>query len=206
MNEYSDMRLLLLVILTSIVNCESETCFHDKPQTKLKYFYPESEGYNITVERGSRLESQLLAEIFKIVVEEKLNYQVQFTNPDDGDGGPMFPPSIDTPPRAMISLDKMLPISQSVDSIPLMEIGQLEPAIRSSNCQWTCDTQLKCFSFGWFISKEIVASSDYKKSHWTSLKDEKLAENFWQPKENMEVLLTMVDKRITVKRFHKYLK
>ena len=138
MNEHSDMRLLVLflVILTSNVNCDSETCFHDKIQTKLKYFYPESEGYNITVERGSRLESQLMAEIFKIVVEEKLNYQVQFTDPDVGHNAPMLPPSIDTPPRAMISLDKMLPISQSVDSIPLMEIGQLEPAIRSNNCEW----------------------------------------------------------------------
>ena len=131
------MRLLLLflVILTSYANCDSETCFHDTTRTKLKYFYPESEGYNITVERGTRLESQLLAEIFKIVVEEKLHYQVQLTDPDDGVSEPMFPPSIDTPPRAMISLDKMLPISQPVDSIPLLEIGQLEPAIRSNNCQ-----------------------------------------------------------------------
>ena len=38
--------------------------------------------------------------------------------------------NIENPPSAMVTLDKMLPLSQTVDWLGLMDIGQLGPAIR----------------------------------------------------------------------------
>ena len=37
---------------------------------------------------------------------------------------------IEHPPPIMVTLDMMMPMSQSVENIGLMEVGQLGPAIR----------------------------------------------------------------------------
>ena len=48
---------------------------------------------------------------------------------------------IEHPPPIMVTLDMMMPMSQSVENIGLMEVGQLGPAIRL---------------VGWFILTSVL--------------------------------------------------
>ena len=49
----------------------------------------------------------------------------------------MDPMMIEHPPPIMVTLDMMMPMSQSVENIGLMEVGQLGPAIRLVGCDIT---------------------------------------------------------------------
>ena len=107
--------IVTLVILTGPA-LTRDICFRREKPLRLKYFYPESVGYNITIGAGQREESRwmidsmyfivnilnncdpfrLLTEIFRILVEEKLNYRVEVLGPESvSDSAPVENPSPD---------------------------------------------------------------------------------------------------------------
>ena len=137
---------------------ERFSCFggEGSEKNKLKYLYPDSEGFNITIRSSNRMESRLgmksclyfycfficfrlLTEIFKILVEEKLNFRVwvlddnQTSSLDEEELQRKTKPVFDPEREEMVWLDKLMPMSQPVDLIDQMEVGHLGPAIRYSN-------------------------------------------------------------------------
>ena len=78
----------------------------------------------------------MLTEIFKILVEEKLNFRVSVL--DNGKAASLDEeeiqrrkkPVFDPRTEEMVWLDKLMPMSQAVDLIDQMEVGHLGPAIR----------------------------------------------------------------------------
>ena len=79
---------------------------------------------------------RLLTEIFKILVEEKLNFRVSVLDNgktatlDEEEMQRKKKPVFDPRTEEMVWLDKLMPMSQPVDLIDQMEVGHLGPAIR----------------------------------------------------------------------------
>ena len=82
------------------------------------------------------INSRLLTEIFKILVEEKLNFRVSVLDNgkaasfDEAEIQRRKKPVFDPRTEEMVWLDKLMPMSQAVDLIDQMEVGHLGPAIR----------------------------------------------------------------------------
>ena len=80
-----------------------------------------------------------MTEIFKILVEEKLNFRVwvlddnQTASLDEEDLQRKTKPVFDPVKEEMVWLDKVMPMSQSVHLIDQIEVGHLGPAIRYGN-------------------------------------------------------------------------
>ena len=78
----------------------------------------------------------MLTEIFKILVEEKLNFRVSVLDNgktaslDEEEIQRRKKPVFDPREGEMVWLDKLMPMSQPVDLIDQMEVGHLGPAIR----------------------------------------------------------------------------
>ena len=82
------------------------------------------------------MNSRLLTEIFKILVEEKLNFRVSVLDSgktaslDEEEIPRKAKPVFDPRTEEMVWLDWLMPMSQPVDLIDQMEVGHLGPAIR----------------------------------------------------------------------------
>ena len=79
----------------------------------------------------------MLTEIFKILVEDKLHFHVEVLDDDSQEevqgNKTLLKKMTGMDPRLeeMVRLDKLMPMSQSVDLMDQMEVGHLGPAIRS---------------------------------------------------------------------------
>ena len=143
--------LLLLFLLVPFLPCSSSTCSNYTPVAR-KVFYHNGEQEQVRLLSSQQVESKLVSSVFMILARELLGYDISLvqnqqsvvkseentaiqlkllascTNPlcNGFNSGP----ESSSTPRALLTLDMVLPPSHHVDTWGLLDAGQLGPAVR----------------------------------------------------------------------------
>ena len=143
--------LLLLFLLVPFLPCSSSTCLNYTPVAR-KVFYHNGEQEQVRLLSSQQVESKLVSSVFMILARELLGYDISLvqnqqsvvkskentaiqlkllascTNPlcNGFNSGP----ESSSTPRALLTLDMVLPPSHHVDTWGLLDAGQLGPAVR----------------------------------------------------------------------------